>query len=66
MWIKELDSNKEKLKLVLNYYKSKVNGDENKRKVLFNNEKELMKIFGDILVSLINSIKNRIKNIFYF
>jgi len=51
LWIKELDSNKAKLKLVLNYYKSKVNGDENKRKVLFNNEKELMKIFGDILVS---------------
>ena len=51
VWIKELDSNKPKFKMVLNYYKSKITGDDGKIKVLNNNEKELIKVFGDILVS---------------
>ena len=51
VWIKELDSNKPKFKMVLNYYKSKITGDDGKIKVLNNNEKELIKVFSDILVS---------------
>jgi hypothetical protein len=62
LWIKELDSNKAKLKLVLNYYKSKVNGDENKRKVLLNNDKELIKILLITkILYLLDNLSSRIE-----